>query len=382
LLTLFFFFSKFPPSLLEDLGGVGSRRESRTDSKVWCAPMSLGAILVGWLLIQVCMPLAINPNAPQACNSSPCSRVGSNGMDTYSGNSTIAAFPLVSTVSLGTSRIGLYFKLSDVYFGTAISYAVLNMTASTDSTSSCTLTVHAESSDDSLPLPMLLDSEDTSSVSMTGTWTKTTCASCLGSYYYTSSLPGSSFTFVTSIPKSGTYQVKLTYPSFANPASTVVARVYHSQGESSLAIDQTTGAESWALVGNFSFFQDEQAYVEFICISSTTATGIDAVEFVYLGYLNVSSRIATVSSATWTIHSFSSGEVFESADLTDVLQEVINRDRWIAGNAVMLLIEADDSCGSVYGTAPFTPVLSIRYIQTCTSGKHFDNEEAESKKLS
>ncbi len=79
---------------------------------------------------------------------------------------------------------------------------------------------------------------------------------------------------------------------------------------------------------------------------------------------NITSRSKTQASEAWTIPSWgSSGEIVQSDDISDVVQEVVDRNNWCGGNALSLILEGSGLREAIsYDTNPDeAPVLKISY---------------------
>lgn len=83
---------------------------------------------------------------------------------------------------------------------------------------------------------------------------------------------------------------------------------------------------------------------------------------------NISNRSTTTASATWTMPLFTNGDRFESADLSEVVTEIIDLDGWASGNALAFVLSGPDGQTSYRlahsansPAADSAPILTINY---------------------
>lgn len=103
---------------------------------------------------------------------------------------------------------------------------------------------------------LLVDSEDASATEMTGSWIDSTSVSGFhgtGYLHDGASSAGKSLTFRPTVAESGHYEVYALWTSEQNRASNVPVDIGHSNGTSTLVVDQRTGGSRWNLLGTFPF---------------------------------------------------------------------------------------------------------------------------------
>ena len=81
------------------------------------------------------------------------------------------------------------------------------------------------------------------------------------------------------------------------------------------------------------------------------------------------SKALTTAYESWTYPSVSSGSAYDSPDITDVVQEILDRGGWSSGQDMMVMIKDDGSTAGVrrdwyaYGCGyePYYPTLFVNY---------------------
>lgn len=84
--------------------------------------------------------------------------------------------------------------------------------------------------------------------------------------------------FTPTLPVSGTYQVRVMYPSLANAPNAAQFRVVHTGGTSTVNVNQTLNGGRWVSLGNFNFNAGTTGYLE--VLANQTNLALDAVLFV------------------------------------------------------------------------------------------------------
>ncbi len=85
---------------------------------------------------------------------------------------------------------------------------------------------------------------------------------------------------------------------------------------------------------------------------------------------NITGRTKTTASAAWNPGTWTSGETYQTSDLTTIVQEIVNRDGWISSNAMVFIVtgEPDEQvrAESHEGTndGADAPLLVIEYTTT------------------
>lgn len=83
---------------------------------------------------------------------------------------------------------------------------------------------------------------------------------------------------------------------------------------------------------------------------------------------NVSNRTVTSSLATWSPASWDNigdtGPAQRTVDISNLIQEVVDRPGWINGNAITIIISSADNTDTDHRTAENTPIL---YVSTASS---------------
>lgn len=127
---------------------------------------------------------------------------------------------------------------------------------------------------------------DDSEAKIVGAWKKSTFVrSFIGAGYLTDDNKGKgekTITFTPSIPKTGTYELRLAYAHADGRANNVKINILHADGESTVFVDQTEPPPidgRFVSLGKFRFEQDGAGYV---LISNENTTGfvtVDALQF-------------------------------------------------------------------------------------------------------
>jgi hypothetical protein len=86
---------------------------------------------------------------------------------------------------------------------------------------------------------------------------------------------------------------------------------------------------------------------------------------------DLSTRARTTASVGWAPTAWSSGQDYETPDLTPLVDEIIGRELWVSGNSMVFVVRCSDgtplaSCGSrsaasYNGDASHAPLLHIEY---------------------
>ncbi|MGP3637040.1 golvesin C-terminal-like domain-containing protein [Streptomyces sp. 24-1644] len=103
---------------------------------------------------------------------------------------------------------------------------------------------------------VLVDNSDTQNVSKTGTWTSSSSGTGLTGHDYATHAAGAgtdAFTWETTIPEDGTYQVYVKYPAVTGAATTASYKVEHNGGSATKPVDQTKNAGAWVSLGSYGF---------------------------------------------------------------------------------------------------------------------------------
>ena len=88
---------------------------------------------------------------------------------------------------------------------------------------------------------------------------------------------------------------------------------------------------------------------------------------------DISSRTKTTAFVAWNnVASWTSGQTYQSANITQILQELVNRSGWDTGSNVNILIRSDDLAGnrvvhSYNGSQANAPSLHVEYTMSTAS---------------
>jgi MSHA biogenesis protein MshQ len=100
---------------------------------------------------------------------------------------------------------------------------------------------------------------------------------------------------------------------------------------------------------------------------------------------NISSRNKTAASVNWSPSAWNSvNELHQSADISSIIQEIVNRPGWVANNSLVLIIEPGAGCSSSAcqrtaeshnGAPGSAPLLVVDYSEGNFSGRlNVDNQ--------
>lgn len=101
-------------------------------------------------------------------------------------------------------------------------------------------------------------------------------------------------------------------------------------------------------------------------------------------YRNITNRTKTSNQITWSPVDFVDDQVYRSPELTDIVQEIVNRSGWLAGNSLSLILTASGSSTdrdiATYDSSPgMAPKLILKIGDGGTSstaltvGSHINN---------
>ncbi len=80
---------------------------------------------------------------------------------------------------------------------------------------------------------------------------------------------------------------------------------------------------------------------------------------------DISGRSTTTASASWSVEAWVRGERYQSPDLSDLVQEVVNRDGWCGGNAMTFIVTGSSGARrdvTAYdGDSAAAPTLHVGY---------------------
>lgn len=79
-------------------------------------------------------------------------------------------------------------------------------------------------------------------------------------------------------------------------------------------------------------------------------------------YRNISNRTKTSNSVTWNPVDFVDAQVYRSPDIKDVIQEIVGRTGWQAGNALALILNSNSSTDRSTVTYDHSPGLAPKLI--------------------
>ena len=131
------------------------------------------------------------------------------------------------------------------------------------------------------------------------------------------------------------------------------------------------------------------AYLTLVAYSSRTASGSvkikgeasdNAATFTTASDFYARSR--TSQYVNWSLPSTSAGTSYDTPDISNIIQEIVNRPGWSPGNALVIFIERDvlgdyREWYSYDGSAGNAPRLTVTFIvQTDDSGEGVDSAEA------
>ncbi len=128
---------------------------------------------------------------------------------------------------------------------------------------------------------------DNADATLTGDWTKSSSSAMYvgASYQHDGNTHNGQFTarFETKLPKSGTYEVRLSYPPFSNRATNVPVKITHANGTATSTINQQLPPPIDGLfvsLGKFEFTTDQPAVVELTNTGTDGYVIADAVQWV------------------------------------------------------------------------------------------------------
>ena len=174
--------------------------------------------------------------------------------------------------------------------------------------------------------------------------------------------------------------------------TTVEVRVAHNDDDATeddqgqMTLNSGTlelGEEQWVGVRFLGLGADQgacisSAYVQFRAQNSDsgntdlTIFGEDADSAARFGAgaNNISNRTPTTASVTWNdVEPWTSGDDFQTLDITNIVQEIVDRSGWSSGNDIVILVRSDDLGGRRRATAhdatPSTaPLLHVEIAGT------------------
>jgi len=120
------------------------------------------------------------------------------------------------------------------------------------------------------------------------------------------------------------------------------------------------------------------AYIEFDPRSQTGSTGAGSPTIVFRGQAadnaaafttgasNISSRTKTTASASWSPGTWTVGTLYQTGDLSAVIQEIVNRPGWSSGNSLAIITDSGVAnnfrrANSWNGNAATAPRLVVNY---------------------
>jgi hypothetical protein len=84
-------------------------------------------------------------------------------------------------------------------------------------------------------------------------------------------------------------------------------------------------------------------------------------------YAQHAAHALTTAFTSWTVPSWTGGNVYTSADFTSALQEIVNRGGWASGNALIIRLDNDASTSGHYrqfrthdNSTPY-PTINVTY---------------------
>lgn len=87
-------------------------------------------------------------------------------------------------------------------------------------------------------------------------------------------------------------------------------------------------------------------------------------------YSDLSARVRTSASVSWTPSAWTSGASYASGDLSTVVQEIVDRPGWVSGNALMLFWQPPATGQTLYANGyeqgSGIPTLTIDYASAPT----------------
>ncbi|MEM1203888.1 MAG: hypothetical protein AAGN66_11725 [Acidobacteriota bacterium] len=142
---------------------------------------------------------------------------------------------------------------------------------------------YAETAAASTPIVEVLDQDNPSDATVTGSWTEYSSPgeAINDTYLVASAGADASVTFARTLPSDGEYHVYIQWPSRSHRAENTLVEITHAGGLNTLEVDQSDGRRSgeFSYLGTFDFTTAAAAQVR---ISANTATGTvaaDAVRF-------------------------------------------------------------------------------------------------------
>jgi hypothetical protein len=174
---------------------------------------------------------------------------------------------------------------------------------------------------------MVVDTEDTSGVIETGTWTESSSTPGYNGLSYLhdgdSEKDGKSVQFNLNVPSSGTYEVYLRWTSHENRASNVPVTVTHDGGQANHTVDQRTGGGQWNLLGNYPFSEGAGAIV----VSNADTNGYVIADAVF--FLNPIDSCSDVLAAGHRIMADISGPTGQPDCYVDMYDLAELASQWL-----------------------------------------------------
>ena len=126
---------------------------------------------------------------------------------------------------------------------------------------------------------VIIDNLDTSNTSSTGTWLESGGdGEWAGSSYW--SRNGDTFSFIFNCPATGPYDVLEWHSTWSSRSNSVAVSIEHDGGPTQTFVNQRIGGNTWNLLGQFEFTQNEQYLVTITASNGTTvSTAADAMMF-------------------------------------------------------------------------------------------------------
>ena len=85
---------------------------------------------------------------------------------------------------------------------------------------------------------------------------------------------------------------------------------------------------------------------------------------------DITDRTKTSASKTWNIGTWSGNSTYNTPDITDIVEEIVDRGDWSSGNSMVFIIKyeyGDRDAHSYDGSSSKAPLLVVKYTTTTTS---------------
>lgn len=97
---------------------------------------------------------------------------------------------------------------------------------------------------------------------------------------------------------------------------------------------------------------------------------VDDATYFYTSYNDISNRTKTSAYTDWTPSTWSQYGTYNSADLTSIVQEIVDRNGWVSGNDMVFILDNIYGHRDAYaydGSSTYAPKLVVKYETTSSS---------------